>query len=157
MVRLPQLFRTRSWDPWEKSPKLQIWDNLGWFSFYIENGILCVLIEIASMRRFQWEHATYMYLHVNKSKPYPYNASWSDTVINTQLFGTTPLSNIFSWFQRCSSHWSFTVYCTYTVDSRYLEVEGTLSNTSRYPYFDISDVQNWEKYQSNNQISQMNM
>ena len=30
----------------------------------------------------------------------------------------------------------------YTVDSRYLEVEGTLSNTSRYPYFDISDVQN---------------
>ena len=27
-----------------------------------------------------------------------------------------------------------------TVDSRYLEVEGTLWNTSRYPYFDISDV-----------------
>ena len=45
----------------------------------------------------------------------------------------------------------------YTVDSRYLEVEGTLWNTARYPYFDISDVQNWEKYQSNNQISQMNM
>ena len=44
-----------------------------------------------------------------------------------------------------------------TVDSRYLEVEGTLWNTSRYPYFDISDVQNWGKYQSNNQISQMNM
>ena len=43
-----------------------------------------------------------------------------------------------------------------TVDSRYLEVEGTLWNTSRYPYFDISDVQNWGKYQSNNQISQMN-
>ena len=44
-----------------------------------------------------------------------------------------------------------------TVDSRYLEVEGTLWNTSRYPYFDISDLQNWGKYQSNNQISQMNM
>ena len=44
-----------------------------------------------------------------------------------------------------------------TVDSRYLEVEETLWNTSRYPYFDISDVQNWEKYQSNNQILQMNM
>ena len=26
-----------------------------------------------------------------------------------------------------------------TVDSRYLEIEGTLKNTSRYPYFDISD------------------
>ena len=46
--------------------------------------------------------------------------------------------------------------CT-TVDSRYLEVEGTLWNTSRYPYFDISDFQNWDKYKSHNQISQMNM
>ena len=27
-----------------------------------------------------------------------------------------------------------------TVDSRYLEIEGTLLNTSRYPYFDISDL-----------------
>ena len=45
----------------------------------------------------------------------------------------------------------------YTVDSRYLEIEGTLWNTSRYPYFDISDVQNLGKYQSNNQISQINM
>ena len=33
----------------------------------------------------------------------------------------------------------------YTVDSRYLEVQGTLWNTSRYPYFDISDLRNWEK------------
>ena len=30
----------------------------------------------------------------------------------------------------------------YTVDSRYLEFQGTLRNTSRYPYFDISDLQN---------------
>ena len=37
----------------------------------------------------------------------------------------------------------------YTVDSRYLEVEGTLWNTSRYPYFDISVFffQNWGKFQ----------
>ena len=27
-----------------------------------------------------------------------------------------------------------------TVDSRYLEIEETLKNTSRYPYFDISDL-----------------
>ena len=27
-----------------------------------------------------------------------------------------------------------------TVDSRYLEIEGTLKNSSRYPYFDISDL-----------------
>ena len=28
----------------------------------------------------------------------------------------------------------------YTVDSRNLEIEGTLKNTSRYPCFDISDL-----------------
>ena len=28
----------------------------------------------------------------------------------------------------------------HTVDSRYLEIEGTIINTSRYPYFDISDL-----------------
>ena len=28
-----------------------------------------------------------------------------------------------------------------TVDSRYLELQGTLKNSSRYPYFDISDLQ----------------
>ena len=27
-----------------------------------------------------------------------------------------------------------------TVDSRYLELQGTLWNSSRYPYFDISDL-----------------
>ena len=27
-----------------------------------------------------------------------------------------------------------------TVDSRYLEIEGTLKVSSRYPYFDISDL-----------------
>ena len=27
-----------------------------------------------------------------------------------------------------------------TVGSRYLEIEGTIINTSRYPYFDISDL-----------------
>ena len=27
-----------------------------------------------------------------------------------------------------------------TVDSRYLGIGGTLKNTSRYPYFDISDL-----------------
>ena len=44
-----------------------------------------------------------------------------------------------------------------TVDSRYLEVEATLCNNSRYSYFDISDFLNWGKYKSHNQISQINM
>ena len=33
----------------------------------------------------------------------------------------------------------------YTVDSRYLEIQGTLWNTPRYPYFDIADLRNWGK------------
>ena len=32
-----------------------------------------------------------------------------------------------------------------TVDSRYLKFQGTLWDTSRYPYLDISDLQNWGK------------
>ena len=40
----------------------------------------------------------------------------------------------------------------YTVDSRYLEFQGTLWNTSRCPYLDISDLQNWGKNNSNNHI-----
>ena len=43
------------------------------------------------------------------------------------------------WYQPFSS------LQTSTVDSRYLEVQGTLWNTSRYPYLDISDLQNWGK------------
>ena len=39
------------------------------------------------------------------------------------------------------SHPSFTD----TVDSRYLEFQGTLWNTSRYPYLDISVLLNWGK------------
>ena len=39
-----------------------------------------------------------------------------------------------------------------TVDSHYLEFQGTLWNTLRYPYLDISDLQNWGKNNSNNHI-----
>ena len=44
-----------------------------------------------------------------------------------------------------------------TVDSRYLEFQGTLWNTSRYPYLDISDLQNLGKNKLNNHIQQMCM
>ena len=46
---------------------------------------------------------------------------------------------------------------SYTVDSRYLEIEGTLKDTSRYPYFDISDLTYSGKNNLNNQILQMTM
>ena len=32
-----------------------------------------------------------------------------------------------------------------TVNSRYLEFQGTLWNTSRYPYLEISELQKWGK------------
>ena len=41
---------------------------------------------------------------------------------------------------------------SHTVDTRYLEFHGTLWNSSRYPYFDISDLQNWGKTNSINHI-----
>ena len=44
-----------------------------------------------------------------------------------------------------------------TVDSRYLEFQGTLWDTSRYPYLDISDLQNGGKNNSNNHIWQIYM
>ena len=51
IARLPQLFRTRSGVP-NKNPRHFSEIILGGFLFYIENCMLCVLIRIASMRRF---------------------------------------------------------------------------------------------------------
>ena len=43
-----------------------------------------------------------------------------------------------------------------TVCSRYLEVHGTLCNTSRYPYLDMSDLQKcWKNKSNNKHIVQM--
>ena len=36
-------------------------------------------------------------------------------------------------------------YAGNTVDSRYLEFQGIHWNTSRYPYFDISELREWGK------------
>ena len=40
----------------------------------------------------------------------------------------------------CHQGYLFETKKKYTVDSRYLEIEGTLKNSPRYPYFDISDL-----------------
>ena len=49
--------------------------------------------------------------------------------------------SLYCWFKKGSCQLMETI----TVDSRYLEVQGTLWNTSRYPYLDISDLQNIKK------------
>ena len=46
MARLPPLFRTGSWAPYKKHPiaaDIIVFGIFAWFSFYIDNGILCVL------------------------------------------------------------------------------------------------------------------
>ena len=68
--------------------------------------MLCVLIRIASMRRFYWEHTTYLTKN-RKKNPFipPDLALWL-----TLIARTTSASNRFSWFQSCSSLWSSTAY-----------------------------------------------
>ena len=58
---------------------------------------------------------------------------------------TFPEQNIrFTSLPVHSTHRIYILFTTRwnTVDSRYLEFQGTLWNTSRYPYLDISDLQN---------------
>ena len=45
---------------------------------------------------------------------------------------------------------------SYTADSRYLEVYGILWNTLRYPFLDISNLQNWEKKKKNKKKKKKN-
>ena len=44
-----------------------------------------------------------------------------------------------------------------TVDSRYLKFQGTVWNTLRYSYLDISDLQKWGKNNSINYTKQIYM
>ena len=52
MARLPRLFRTHSWVRWKKAHSGRYWIVYGVFLGHMENGILCALIRISSMRRF---------------------------------------------------------------------------------------------------------
>ena len=62
-------FTTAVWNsflgPLEKSHSCRFGKVWADFLFYIENGILCVLTRIASMRRFKWEHTIYLYVEEN--------------------------------------------------------------------------------------------
>ena len=58
----------------------------------------------------------------------------------TTLWKTGPSTFL---LKKCVLSGTMSGYSWYTVN--YLEFQGTLWNTSRYPYFDISDLQNWGK------------
>ena len=53
--------------------------------------------------------------------------------------------DIFFTIERRHIHYNILKFFTYTVESHFLLVQGTLWNTSKYPYLDISDWQNWGK------------
>ena len=62
---------------------------------------------------------------------------------NKNLFDL--MMNSCSLKKRVDSSSEALVGLLYTVDSRYLEFQGTLRNTSRYPYLEISELQKWGK------------
>ena len=60
----------------------------------------------------------------------------------------TAWKQVFSQYDSKDSSNSFveqTFYFDNTVDSRYLEFQGTHCDISRYPYFDISELREWGK------------
>ena len=67
------------------------------------------------------------------------------TIIFTSAFGYTDKSSV-SQLKLCilGENFQQTTFWS-TVDSHYLEIQGTLWNTLRYPYFDIWDLRNWGK------------
>ena len=73
---------------WKPHP-MQICDNLGWFSFIILiNGILCVLIRVASTRRFLWENTIYHHVKENRKDIFimpPDPALWLSLISSNYL------------------------------------------------------------------------
>ena len=72
-------------------------------------------------------HWHYMYLiNINCELTWKYFKEYSSNRASKILYTD-------KWIDGCHDRHT-------TVDSRYLEIEGTLKNSSRYPYFDISDL-----------------
>ena len=64
---------------------------------------------------------------------------------------------VWTYLSKDRNIYSIGLYLLNIVDSRYLQLQGTLWNTMRYPYLDISDLQNWGKNNSINHIVQIYM
>ena len=82
-ARIPWLFRIHSWVLRTKSFSCRFDIIWGDFLFYIENGILCVPTRIASMRRFWWEHTTYIHAKEIKIPIMPPNLTLWLTLIGS--------------------------------------------------------------------------
>ena len=84
MARLPGLFRTRFWVPWKKFHSCRFGIIWGDFLSSIENGMLCVLVRIASMRRL-YENTQRTFMSILSLLIWRYN--------QPSLVRTTPVSN----------------------------------------------------------------
>ena len=109
MARLPRLFRIRSWVPRKTSNSCRhyyIWNNLGWF--------FIILILVYCVYSLEWGNSnentqhTFIFKKFEKNIPImpPDLALWF-----ISLARTTPVSNIFSWYQRCSSYCTWKRFC----------------------------------------------
>ena len=113
MVRLPWLFRTLSWVPWKKFHSCRFWIVYSDFLFYTENGILCVLVRIALSRQLN-ENTQHTFILKKIKKIFLLCLlTWHNE--KHSLARTTPVSNIFSWFQRCLSNSFLKFYCKYNI------------------------------------------
>ena len=78
-------------------------------------------------------------IHMNMNMKKYLRMSFAAVVI-----GTLRVKRGISWLEKRNtydeSHSNHSIRIPSTVDSHYLEIEGTLKNSSRYPYFDISDL-----------------
>ena len=66
-----------------------------------------------------------------RTKSYHKSSSWAFVILSLRL----------RW---AKTFWYFSSFLN-TVDSRYLEFQGTHWNTSRYPYLDRSELREWGK------------
>ena len=109
MARLPRLFRTHSRVPRKKISYLHIWENLGWFFFFIVNMVYCVL-SLESPHRGDSNKNTRNTFMVKKNRKYNPIMPPDLALCLTLISSNYPCLEHLFLVPRCSSHWSSTVH-----------------------------------------------
>ena len=99
-------------------------------SVFVINRVYCVLRKFKNLTSDVMNTEGFGYVNLKESN----RNSCSHATQHSSM-----IQNKARIFQLYFGYVSFDIYQD-TVDSRYLEIEGTLRNSSRYPYFDISDL-----------------
>ena len=105
--------------------------------FFYSYFILCFLRKNTDNRRFTWNVKLY------------FSVKWNTTTTTiTSTTTTTTITNNNNSKKMSPAavvNGAILRSITNTVDSRYLEFQGTHWNTLRYPYLDISELREWRK------------